>query len=190
MNNPKIGQYELIIKELIDSKNHKKILNSKLTNEYADIPFFDNATHNLFKNEDIKMNKMNNMNKMNKMNNMNKIDKINKIDKMEKINELEDHINKINKKIITGDYNTKIMENYIQWINKVKGIIVKRINENKLYYFFNLKGKTFDLKSMIDYYDVPETDKLFSFTLFIGNVENLTYFIGLVYYYAIMRKHF
>jgi hypothetical protein len=32
--------------------------------------------------------------------------------------------------------------------------------------------------------------KLFSFALFINNFENLTYLIGLVYNYAIMRKHF
>ena len=43
---------------------------------------------------------------------------------------------------------------------------------------------------MNDYCDVPQTDKLFSFSLFISNVENLSYLIGLVYNYAIMRKHF
>jgi hypothetical protein len=180
MNNPKIGQYELIIKELIDSKNNKKVdntINNKVTNNFIDTPFLNEPCNTLFKNKDIKDIK-------------GKVNKIDKIDKIQKINELEDHIININKKIITGDYYTKIMENYIQWINKVKSKIVKKINENKLYYFFKLEGKTFDLKSMIDYYDVPETDKLISFTLFIGNIENLTYFIGLVYNYAIMRKHF
>jgi hypothetical protein len=43
---------------------------------------------------------------------------------------------------------------------------------------------------MQDYWDVPKTDKLFSFSLFITNIENLSYLIGLVYNYAIIRKHF
>lgn len=43
---------------------------------------------------------------------------------------------------------------------------------------------------MEDYWDIPKTDKLFSFTLFISNIENLSYLIGLVYNYAIMKKHF
>ena len=37
---------------------------------------------------------------------------------------------------------------------------------------------------------VATNNKLFSFSLFISNIENLSYLIGLVYNYAIMRKHF
>jgi len=172
MNNPRIGQYELIIKDLIDNKNNN--IQNNLQNNH----------HNNYHNHHIH-NNQNNHHNNEELNNLNFSEYQKK-----KINELEDHINTVNKKIIAGDYYSKIMLNYISWINNVKIELINKINKNNLYNFFNLECKTFKLIPMIDYYDVPETDKLFSFTLFIGNIENLTYFIGLVYNYAIMRKHF
>lgn len=187
MNNPKIGQYELIIKELIDSKSNNPM---KINDENKPFIDIDILNHIKKANEKNNMHNQNDINKINNINIKNKSNNLTATEKLEKLNELENHINTIGKKIIGGDYYSKLMSNYLEWINGVKSLLVKKIHENNLYNFFSLEGKTFNLKSMIDYYDVPDTEKLFSFTLFIGNVENLTYFIGLVYNYAIMRKHF
>jgi hypothetical protein len=187
MNNPKIGQYELIIKELIDSKSNNTI-NNKINNDIINKPYIEMDILNNLDNQ-----KLNLDNNKNKKDNKQKLDNnfdLSDIEKMNKLNELENHINTINKKLISGDYYSKIMSNYLEWINRVKSLIVNKISENNMYNFFTLEGQTFKLNPMIDYYDVPNTEKLFSFTLFIGNIENLTYFIGLVYNYAIMRKHF
>jgi hypothetical protein len=180
MNNPKIGQYELIIKQLIDSKaNISNNINNNIKNNVNNSinkPYFDENLdiNNFVQNENITPKKFSGISEYQK----------------EQINEFEKNINNINKKIIAGSYYSKLMVNYIEWINKIKINLINKIEKNNLYDFFTLECNTFNLIPMVDYYDVPETDKLFSFTLFIGNVENLTYFIGLVYNYAIMRKHF
>ena len=111
-------------------------------------------------------------------------------EKNKKIKELEDNIKMIGSKIIKTDYNNEIMKNYIEWINKVRNMLIKNLNDNKMYNFYKFEMDTYELKNMEDYYDVPKTDKLFSFSLFINNILNLSYLIGLVYNYAIMRKHF
>jgi hypothetical protein len=96
----------------------------------------------------------------------------------------------IGNKIVNNEYNNQIMANYINWIDQVRILLSNKISPNCLYSFFRFCEKNYSLSAMNDYYDVPETDKLFSFALFINNIENLTYLIGLVYNYAIMRKHF
>lgn len=82
--------------------------------------------------------------------------------------------------------NEKIMSSYLNWINNNRQLLINNLTE--LYTFYKLKN--FKLIKMKDYYDVDKTDKLFSFSLFITNVKNLSYLIGFVYNYAIMRKHF
>jgi len=82
--------------------------------------------------------------------------------------------------------NEKIMSDYLNWINNNRQLLINNLTE--LYTFYKLKN--FKLIKMKDYYDVDKTDKLFSFSLFITNVKNLSYLIGFVYNYAIMRKHF
>lgn len=159
-NNQKIGQYELIIKDLINTDNNNEIK--------KDSYLLGNKNGNKILNEECEYTDY----------------------QKNKINEIEEQINKINKKILSSNYYNKLMQNYIKWINKVKQILINKINENNIYNFFSFDGNTYLLKPMNDYWDVPETDKLFSFSLFIYNLENLTYFIGLVYNYAIMRKHF
>jgi len=82
--------------------------------------------------------------------------------------------------------NKKIMSSYLNWINNNRQLLINNLTE--LYTFYKLKN--LKLIKMKDYYDVDKTDKLFSFSLFITNVNNLSYLIGFVYNYAIMRKHF
>jgi hypothetical protein len=115
---------------------------------------------------------------------------LNDSEKSKKIKELEDNIKMIGSKIIKTDYNNEIMKHYIEWVNKVRNMLIKNLNDNKMYNFYRFEPETYELKNMEDYYDVPKTDKLFSFSLFINNILNLSYLIGLVYNYAIMRKHF
>lgn len=91
---------------------------------------------------------------------------------------------------ISPDYQVKIVKNYLDWISRIRKKFVKIIGNNELYYFFEYDPKSSQFELMRDYWDVPQTDKLFSFSLFISNIENLSYLIGLVYNYAIMRKHF
>lgn len=112
-----------------------------------------------------------------------------------KIKELELHINNISKTFGIGsdtssNYKNKILSSYLDWVNTIRHKFTQIINKTELYYFFNFDPKTYQIEQMQDYWDVPKTDKLFSFTLFISNIENLSYLIGLVYNYAIMRKHF
>lgn len=108
-----------------------------------------------------------------------------------KITELEKHINLLKDKFNgSNEFDCKIMKKYLEWIEQIKANFISTINENTLYNFYKFDPNTYKLNMMQDYWDVPQTDKLFSFSLFIGNPENLTYFIGLVYNYAIMRKHF
>lgn len=171
MNNSKIGQYELIIKDLIDTTNINSFNNKKYENQFNNL------------------NNSNNSNNSNNINNSNESNELN--DFLDKLNELEEHIENINNKLIAGNYYSKLMDSYIQWINQNREILIKKINDNNLYNFFKFDIEEIgNLIPMEDYYDVPETDKLFSFTLFVGNPENLTYFIGLVYNYVIMKKHF
>jgi hypothetical protein len=107
-----------------------------------------------------------------------------------KIKDLENHIKILGSKIIKTDYDNEIMKEFIDWINKVRILLIKNFNNNNMYSFYKFNPIEYTLTQMIDYYDVPKTDKLFSFTLFINNITNLSYLIGLVYNYAIMRKHF
>ena len=141
MNNSNIGQYDLIIKDLINLKNNKSNL---MTNEYTN-------------NQKIKESESNNM---------------------------------TDKNIIPNDYNNKIMKKYLEWINKIRHNFINIMNETSLYYFFIFDPKTQNLINIKDYWDMPITDKLFSFSLFISDCDNLTYLIGLVYNYAIIIKHF
>jgi hypothetical protein len=115
---------------------------------------------------------------------------LNESERNKKIKELEEHIKIIGSKIIKTDYDNQIMKNFINWINKVKLLLIKNIDENKMYTFYKFNPIEYSLTEMNDYHDVPVTDKLFSFSLFVNNVTNLSYLIGLVYNYAIMRKHF
>lgn len=96
-------------------------------------------------------------------------------------------INKnIENKLIDKNNNEEINIQYLNWISKNRNILVNNLFD--LYTFYKLKD--FKLIKMEDYYDVDKTDKLFSFSLFITNINNLSYLIGLVYNYAIIKKHF
>lgn len=161
-SNSTIGQYELIIKDIIDNKMMPNIPNN-----------FD----------------LNNSRIANLSGNDTTVPCPYTQQQNEKLEQLKNHIETLGKKIISNDYNNKIMENYIKWINKIRTPLTNKMVSTNLYSFFKFNSD-FSLTSMIDYYDVPETDKLFSFALFINNIENLSYLIGLVYNYAIMRKHF
>lgn len=80
----------------------------------------------------------------------------------------------------------KMMKEYLNWINQNRQLLINNLTE--LYTFYKIKN--FKLIKMQDYYDVDKTDKLFAFSLFITNVNNLSYLIGMVYNYVIMKKHF
>ena len=161
-NNSKIGLYELIIKDLIQS--HTVPPNDNLKDSFI----LGGPIGNSVFNPECGYTEY----------------------QKNKINEIDSQIKNINQKLLSSNYYNKIMQIYINWINKVKQTLIEKINENNLYYFFNLDPNSYLLYNMKDYYDVPDTDKLFSFSLFIYNVENLTYFIGLVYNFAIIKKHF
>jgi hypothetical protein len=161
-SNSAIGQYELIIKDIIDNK-----MNNIRPNKFdLNYPGTQNASANepsscLYTKE-----------------------------QNQKLEQLRNSIGMIGNKIISNDYNNKMMENYVNWIDQVRVILSSKLSPKSLYSFFRFNGTKYSLSSMSDYYDVPETDKLFSFALFVNNFENLTYLVGLVYNYAIMRKHF
>lgn len=104
--------------------------------------------------------------------------------------QINEHVNKEKDEENENNYKNRISINYLNWINSIKKNITDVINETELYYFFMFEPKISELTVMSDYWDVPQTNKLFSFSLFISNVENLSYLIGLVYNYAIMIKHF
>ena len=186
-NNSSIGQYELIIKDLINPYNpiknipFNKINKSNKSNK-------SNEPTSIIPNEFI--NKFNNT-QINKLgNNSDNFGCEYSNSQQKKIKELESHLSMIDNKFISDDYNNKIMKNYLEWINKIRIGLKNEINDSTLYYFYKFDSKTYNLSLMSDYWDVPPTDKLFSFSLFVGNLDNLTYLIGLVYNYAIMRKHF
>jgi hypothetical protein len=100
--------------------------------------------------------------------------------KNKKLKELENEIKAIECKKI----DTQNMKKYIDWINNNK---ILTENLKSLYTFYTYKKKK--LNKMEDYYDI-EADKIFSFSLFITNIKNLSYLIGLVYNFAIIQKHF
>jgi hypothetical protein len=162
-SNSTIGQYELIIKDIIDNKMYV----DKTNNFDLNYPGIINASANDTTVPCIYTKEQN-----------------------EKLEQLRNNISMIGNKIVTNDYNNKLMDNYIKWIDQVRMLLTTKITNNNLYSFFRFNGKKYSLTNMNDYYDVPETEKLFSFALFINNFENLTYLIGLVYNYAIIRKHF
>ena len=103
---------------------------------------------------------------------------------------IEENIKKISNKIMKNNYENNIQKNYLNWINKVRSVLIEYLNKNNLYDFYKFNPKNKKLTHMIDYYDIKNTNKLFSFSLFILNHENLSYLIGLVYNYAIIQKHF
>lgn len=96
--------------------------------------------------------------------------------KAQKLKELENKIN------LLKQHDTSYFYNFIALNEVIKN------NLDSLYTFYIFEK--YKLTKMNDYYDVPETDKLFSFSLFITNTQNLSYLIGLVYNYAIIKKHF
>lgn len=164
------GQYDNVMNDLTNKSKH-----SNLNNFNSKIPFPELKNMNNFNPTNYEISEY----------------------QQKKIKELENHINNIGKtfkidKINTNsiNYDNKIILNYLGWINMIKSKLTKIINRTELYYFFYLEPKSYELNLMRDYWDVPKTDKLFSFTLFISNIENLSYLIGLVYNYAIIRKHF
>jgi hypothetical protein len=162
-SNSTIGQYELIIKDIIDNKMYVDQTNNFNLN-YPGIldPSANGSTVPcIYTNE-----------------------------QNAKLEQLRNNINMIGTKIVTNDYNNKLMANYIEWVNQVRLTLSAKMTSNSLYSFYRFDGKKYSLSNMNEYYDVPDTEKLFSFALFINNFENLTYLIGLVYNYAIMRKHF
>ncbi len=106
------------------------------------------------------------------------------------LEQLENDVNILSKKVVGSNYHSKIMTNYINWINGFRKDFVSKVKNNELYYFFKFSPNNYSFNDMKDYWDIPDTPKLFSFCLFIGNIENLTYLVGLVYNYVIIRKHF
>ena len=162
-SNSTIGQYELIIKDIIDNKMHIN-KNNNFDLNYPGI-INPNASDTT-------------------------VPCVYTKEQNAKLEQLKNNISMIGNKIVTNDYNNQLMNNYIKWIDQIRLLLTTKISNNSLYSFFKFGGKKYSLISMNDYYDVPDTEKLFSFTLFINNFENLTYLIGLVYNYAIMRKHF
>lgn len=103
--------------------------------------------------------------------------------KMKKLEELKETIKQHKEQAV---YKNHIMKKYIEWINSNRKVLT--CNTDKMYSFYNFKY--YNLELMEDYYDLPKTDQLFSYTLFITNYENLSYFIGIVYNFAIIKKHF
>lgn len=162
-SNSTIGQYELIIKDIIDNKMYIDKSN-KFDLNYPGIinPTANDTTVPCTYTQE----------------------------QNAKLEQLRNNISMIGNKIVTNDYNNQLMDNYIKWIDQVRLLLTTKMTNNNLYSFMRFDGKRYGLTSMKDYYDVPETEKLFSFALFVNNFENLTYLIGLVYNYAIMRKHF
>jgi hypothetical protein len=179
--NSTIGQYELIIKDLINPYNPIKNTSfNKINTSNTPVPFIRNELVNNLNNTQI--NTLGNDSDPSNCQFTNY--------QQSKIKELEQHINIIGGKYISDDYNNKIMKNYLDWINKIRFGLINQLNDSTLYYFYKFDPKSYNLSMMQDYWDVPDTDKLFSFSLFISNPDNLTYLIGLVYNYAIMKKHF
>jgi hypothetical protein len=182
MNNSDIGQYELIIKDLINPYNPIKNNN-----------FFKNTRDKNISSPKIKNKIINKLNstQVNQMgNDLNPMNCEYSSYQQKKIAELESHIELIGKNLITNEYENMIASNYLKWIDRIRTNLTNLINDSTLYYFFKFDPVLGELNYMQDYWDINSVDKLFSFSLFISNCENLTYLIGLVYNYAVMRKHF
>lgn len=180
-SNPIIGQYELIIKDLTNPYNPIKNTSFKSINS-------SNMPSPIIRNEIV--NNLNNTQINTLGNDTNTIPCEYSNYQQQKIKELESQINMLGNKYISSDFSNKIMKNYLDWINKIRLGFINKLNDLTLYYFYRFDPKSYTLNMMEDYWDVPETDKIFSFSLFISNPDNLTYLIGLVYNYAIIRKHF
>lgn len=108
----------------------------------------------------------------------------------DKLKSVETNIKLIEQKFISNNYNNQINSNYIKWIEQIRLNFIEILKNNNLYCFFKFNPQNYSLNLMKDYWDVNPTEKLFSFSLFINNPNNLTYLVGLCYNYAIMRKHF
>ena len=155
--NPIIGQYELIIKDLINPYNPIKNTSfDKVNKSNIPTPMIRSEIINNLNNTQI--NRLGNDSDPNFCEYSNYQQK--------KIKELESHINMIGNKFISNDYKNKIMKNYLEWINKIRIGFVNEINDSTLYYFYRFDPKNLNLNLMQDYWDVPETEKLFSFSLF------------------------
>ena len=50
-----------------------------------------------------------------------------------KLEELRNSIDMISNKIVVGDYNTQLMKNYVKWIDQVRTTVIANINSNTLY---------------------------------------------------------
>ena len=100
--------------------------------------------------------------------------------KNKKLKEIEKEIKGIEEK----KTDSESMKKYIDWINNNT---ILRENLKSLYTFYRYKKNK--LSKMEDYYDI-KADKIFSFSLFITNINNLSYLIGMVYNFAIIQKHF
>jgi hypothetical protein len=186
----KVGQFDLVLKDLINPYKPVKPDNyyNQTTKNYISPPSLEFVRNEIINN--INPTQINQIgNDLNPSN-----CEISEY-QQKKIKELEMHINNIGKSFGVGsdtssNYKNKILSNYLDWVNTIRQMLTQIINKHELYYFLNFEPKTYKMEQMQDYWDVPKTDKLFSFTLFISNIENLSYLIGLVYNYAILRKHF
>jgi hypothetical protein len=105
--------------------------------------------------------------------------------KYNKLNDMKKSIEDINNNIINNTQNMQIMKIYLTWINDHRQLLLSNLTELYTFYRFDY----YKLTKMEDYYDI-RADKLFSFSLFMTNIENLSYLIGLVYNFAIIKKHF
>ena len=133
--NSRIGQYELIIKDIIDNKMY--IDNSN--NFDLNYPGISDPTAG---DSTMQCNYTHEQNV--------------------KLEQLRNNINMIGNKIVTNDYNNKLMSNYIEWINQVRLVLSAKMTTNNLYSFFRFCTKKYSLENMTEYYDVPDTEKLFS----------------------------
>ena len=141
--------------------------------------------HELIRNKSVKETKNENFPVIgNPIDSTDPIDPLEKY-KYEKLNELKKNIDDINNNIIDNALNMEIMKTYLIWINEHRQLLLSNLKDMYTFYRFDY----YKLKKMEDYYDVS-ADRLFSFALFITNVENLSYLIGLVYNFAIIKKHF
>jgi len=184
----KVGQFDLLLKDIINPINPIKPINyyNKTTGKnMPSLEFVSNKIINTI-----------NPTQINQIGNNLNLSNCKISDyQQRKIKELEMHINNISKSFGIGtdtssNYKNKMLSSYLDWMNTIRNKFIQIINKSELYYFFIFDPKTYQIEQMQDYWDIPKTDKLFSFTLFISNIENLSYLIGLVYNYVIMRKHF
>ena len=121
-SNSTIGQYELIIKDIIDNKMYVDESN----NFNLNYPGIVNPTANDTTVPCIYTHEQN-----------------------VKLEQLRNNINMIGNKIVTNDYNNKLMANYIEWIDQVRLLLSTKISNNNLYSFFRFGGKKYSLASKI-----------------------------------------